>query len=481
MTELQEYLGSRFDPERAEHHRPAMAEDWRRANPRTPAEILDFYRSSEGYLYNLTGWHGEKERCGRTAGLITYAFRHGVTTVLDYGCGIGEDGLWLAEAGCCVTFADVECPSLEYLRWRIRRRGLESQCRVEVLDGSRPEVPGHWDLGICLDVLEHLVEPLPVVEFLTRSAEHLSVRPARSDALHPMHLPQNDALAEGELDRRLAEAGFERSDEITPWFYARRQPAPAAPPLGLGVITCNRLAHLQACVEGLRSHTRHPYQLVIADDGSHDGSVEWARQQGCPVITGPNRGVAWNKNRALHYFASLTRCDPLFLIEDDSRVWEDGWETEWVAAARRWGQVNWTPDREIRHGQGAADNPWRTLNFGGQCTVTTRETLQRVGYLDTRFVGYGGGHVEWTRRVARAYAERWGPEPEKVPCLTAHLGALYEDSSFHSRRFLTNRILLERLLASGEPLYRPPWRSPEECEQLSHEVLQAASLPDLAA
>ena len=51
--------------------------------------------------------------------------------VLDYGCGIGADGLLLLEAGYRVEFADFDNPSIEYLRWRLgaaasRRRSTTS-------------------------------------------------------------------------------------------------------------------------------------------------------------------------------------------------------------------------------------------------------------------------------------------------------------------------------------------------------------------
>ena len=57
--------------------------------------------------------------------------------ILDYGCGIGSDGLLLLEAGYRVEFADFDNPSTAFLRWRLARRGFDAP--VHDLD---VEVPG---------------------------------------------------------------------------------------------------------------------------------------------------------------------------------------------------------------------------------------------------------------------------------------------------------------------------------------------------
>src|SRR5947209_421223 len=72
-------------------------------------------------------------------------------------------------------------------------------------------------------------------------------------------------------------------------------------------------------------------------------------------------------------------------------------------------------------GSGTPMDPHRSGHFGGQCTVTTREVLQSVGYLDTRFIGYGYGHVEWTFRFERYLGESWGSPAGTRPTLQSGL------------------------------------------------------------
>ena len=47
--------------------------------------------------------------------------------VLDYECGIGSDGLRLATMGYTPTFADEPGVCVDYLKWRLKWRGLVAQ------------------------------------------------------------------------------------------------------------------------------------------------------------------------------------------------------------------------------------------------------------------------------------------------------------------------------------------------------------------
>ena len=148
--------------------------------------------------------------------------------------------------------------------------------------------------------------------------------------------------------------------------------------LGIGIITRNRLRTLQRCVAEIEHYTRGPYFLMIADDGSDDSTVSWAKGRGIPVVTGPRRGCAWNKNRALYFLHAYTACDPILLFEDDTWPVRIGWEEVWIAAARRWQHVNycyaWDPHdpNDWPKGRGTADDPYQCAAFGGHCTITMR-------------------------------------------------------------------------------------------------------------
>jgi len=62
--------------------------------------------------------------------------------VLDYECGIGSDGLRLATMGYTPVFADEPGVCVDYLKWRLKRRGLKAQ--IHTLKDA-PRLPlGVW-------------------------------------------------------------------------------------------------------------------------------------------------------------------------------------------------------------------------------------------------------------------------------------------------------------------------------------------------
>lgn len=246
------------------------------------------------------------------------------------------------------------------------------------------------------------------------------------------------------------------------------------PSLGIGIITRNRLSVLQRCIGEIARHTSAPYFLMIADDGSTDETVSWGRGQGILVVTGPRRGCAWNKNRALYFLQAYSDCDPILLFEDDTWPIATGWGAEWVAAARRWQHVNYGYGFDPKNppeGQGTADDPYQCAAFGGHCTITTRRALAEVGFLDSRFVGYGWEHVEWTHRFRLRYNTDWNLPEGMLPCLDHGVRATWPESSFTEQEVDHNDALYADIRANpAEPNYRAAWRDDAERLQMQTEV-----------
>ena len=142
-AELREYLGSAYDHARLVRWQEQLEEEAAGVDEAT------LYRTSSAYLYNLTAF----AMTGTKAPYLD-AVRAAVpagASILDYGCGIGSDGLALLEDGYRVTFADFANPSAAFLRWRLERRGFTAP----VLDLDTDAVPGGFDLAFAFDVLEH--------------------------------------------------------------------------------------------------------------------------------------------------------------------------------------------------------------------------------------------------------------------------------------------------------------------------------------
>jgi hypothetical protein len=147
LAELQLYLGDDFDHDRLTHHVLEVEREEAAA-----VDERDFYRTSTAYLYDLTVFAMGPTKVPYHA-LLRDLFEPGAHLV-DYGCGIGSDGLRLLEAGYRVTFADFANPSTDYLRWRLAHRGLTA----EVLD-VEAGIGSGYDGVFCFDVIEHVAEP----------------------------------------------------------------------------------------------------------------------------------------------------------------------------------------------------------------------------------------------------------------------------------------------------------------------------------
>jgi SAM-dependent methyltransferase len=159
LAELKDYLGPSYDHARLQRWEQAVEEELAQVG-----HEATLYRTSRMYLYNLTVFAMSRTKEPYVADL-TDLVRPGAR-LLDYGCGIGSDGLLLLEAGYDVGFADFANPSTEYLRWRLRKRGLDAP--VYDLDTTPP--PPGWDAVYAFDVIEHVDDPFAFLDRLERLA-----------------------------------------------------------------------------------------------------------------------------------------------------------------------------------------------------------------------------------------------------------------------------------------------------------------------
>jgi SAM-dependent methyltransferase len=158
QAELEEYLGERFELRRLQQYELELEREFAACG-----DDDAFYRSSEAYLYNLTAFAMTRTKLPYLRQLVRLV--EPGSRVLDYGCGIGSDGLALLEAGYEVEFADFDNPSTEYLRWRLSHRGLAAP--VWNLD---VEVPDGFDAAYAFDVIEHVADPFAFLAQLERRA-----------------------------------------------------------------------------------------------------------------------------------------------------------------------------------------------------------------------------------------------------------------------------------------------------------------------
>ena len=184
-AELREYLGDAYVRGRLERYQEVLDEE--------VAAIGDehaFYRSSHAYLYNLTAFAMSGTKLPYLD-ILTSRVPRG-SRLLDYGCGIGSDGLMLLEAGYRVEFADFDNPSTAYLRWRLRQRSFDAL--VHDLDQG---VPSGFDAAYAFDVIEHVPDPYAFLHEMEQRAALVEVNLLEFDPNEQMlhyELPISDLL-----------------------------------------------------------------------------------------------------------------------------------------------------------------------------------------------------------------------------------------------------------------------------------------------
>ena len=185
-AELRAYLGDDFRLDRLQHYQETLDAEFEEVGHEDR-----FYLTSKAYLYNLTAFAMTGTKLPYLEELVRRVPPG--ARLLDYGCGIGSDGLLLLEAGYNVEFADFDNPSVEYLRWRLQRRGFDAP-----IHDLKQHVPGGFDAAYAFDVIEHVPDPFAFLGEMERRAQLVEVNflepePGDQDLHH--ELPIRELLA----------------------------------------------------------------------------------------------------------------------------------------------------------------------------------------------------------------------------------------------------------------------------------------------
>ena len=186
----------------------------------------------------------------------------------------------------------------------------------------------------------------------------------------------------------------------------------------------NRLDMTRPCVESLRRYSRAPFEIIVVDNGSTDGTTEWlAHQPDLVVITNPeNRGFAAACNQGM----AAARGEWIVLLNNDTKVprrWLDGIVFAFdapdvgavgprsnsvsgpqVVAGARYGTsseyIRFAEDWRRAH----RGSTWETDRLVGFCLALRRSALDDVGGLDEAF---GPGNFEDDDLCLRLRAGGW--------------------------------------------------------------------------
>lgn len=122
-----------------------LADAWREANPETPAEVDDYYKAQEAYIYDLAWFNAHPSYWAQNRSLLELSGR-----IVDFGGGIGTLSIALGRRGCEVAYVDLPSPQRTFAEWRFARQDYP----ISVHDSL--DTVGEVDAIVATDTMEHI-------------------------------------------------------------------------------------------------------------------------------------------------------------------------------------------------------------------------------------------------------------------------------------------------------------------------------------
>jgi len=115
---------------------------------------------------------------------------------------------------------------------------------------------------------------------------------------------------------------------------------PSRPVVSIVMLTYNALEYTKECIESIRHHTSYPHEIILVDNASSDGTVEYLEQVVADnphirlIANDSNRGFAAGNNQGV----AAARGDYVLLLNNDVLV-GSGWLEDMVAALEQDSQI----------------------------------------------------------------------------------------------------------------------------------------------
>lgn len=202
VKELKEYLGDKFIPYYDSSWE--LAKEWTSRKRSTKADIENFYRNTKNYIYNSIIFYYSNDRIDLSSYWLDLKKAYNIRTVIDYGCGVGNDGLNMMDTGSKVIFADFDSPSFDFLKWRLKERNYISDLYQTIMVEELPRVKPRADMLWAVDVLEHMKDPFEIFNCIenVRMIVFFTDCDDKAGGRHPFHFKIDWKKLEGEFSRR---------------------------------------------------------------------------------------------------------------------------------------------------------------------------------------------------------------------------------------------------------------------------------------
>ncbi|MBT3267498.1 glycosyltransferase [Candidatus Poribacteria bacterium] len=326
----------------------------------------------------------------------------------------------MSRSRICLNLSNASTPDQEGLAQQIKGRHFEiPACGAMQLTDAVAGLDEYFADG------EEVVVASSVDDLFAK-ARHYLANPAERDAI--AQAGRSRALAEHTYERRFSDifARIHASDpKAVGWGGTPRRVGPVRdirlashrvmlgyPQTSIIILNHNGREHIENCLDSITSLTDTPYELIVIDNGSKDGSVEYLREIDIDCMTLIENPVNLGCPPARAQAMSLARGEYLLFLDNDTIV-TAGWLRRLIEHCEDNPGIGVIgPSTNFAGGpQRLADTPYTDTDglfafaeelsqkergsvtvFGrliGFCMLIRRSVVDRVGNCDGRFGTYG--------------------------------------------------------------------------------------------
>lgn len=158
--------------------------------PKYKDNVIDYYKETDLYIFGLSNYQTRLQSVNFHEWLEQFIKNYNVKTMLDLGGGIGEYTIIGCKSGVEVVYQDIKgSKTMDYAVWRFGKYNVKPQLWDETVKIDRD-----FDLIVAMDILEHLEEPKPVIEAMSKHCTYLICNPGliKYNFLFPEHISHYD-------------------------------------------------------------------------------------------------------------------------------------------------------------------------------------------------------------------------------------------------------------------------------------------------
>ena len=193
-------------------------EEWlkKNINQGDEKEVAKFYQETPNYILELIEYHSTSDKQRLTQTAIEIMKKNNVKSVVDYGCGIGQDSIMQAKAGLKATAVDLPGKTFDFVKWRFKKHKLDVKT-IDIVPGKLP-LQENYDAIMCFEVIQHLKNPEKAIEHFY---EHLNssgilLLTYRFKGNYALALKENEKY-DGNFKEVIESKGFKQAERLHMW------------------------------------------------------------------------------------------------------------------------------------------------------------------------------------------------------------------------------------------------------------------------